>query len=181
MTAHTTIDLDKAADFTARRVVNHVDDDGRSTTVEDATATTLTVTPAFTVVDLWRWDSLPASVEDEDRLSAVELVPPPGAGVVRLACFPPDSVLGGADFDAALSALGGEGTHAADDRVAGLHETDTVDVAIVVSGEIVCVTECGETLLRQGDALVQRGNKHAWSNRTDQPVTVAFTMVSATR
>ena len=37
----------------------------------------------------------------------------------------------------------------------------------------------GETLLRAGDCLVQRGTNHAWSNRTDKPCRVAFILVSA--
>jgi uncharacterized cupin superfamily protein len=37
----------------------------------------------------------------------------------------------------------------------------------------------GETLLKAGDWLVQRGTKHALSNRTDKPCRVAFILVSA--
>ena len=38
----------------------------------------------------------------------------------------------------------------------------------------------GETLMKAGDCLVQRGTNHAWSNRSDQPCLVAFILVSAT-
>jgi uncharacterized cupin superfamily protein len=37
----------------------------------------------------------------------------------------------------------------------------------------------GETLLKAGDCLVQRGTNHAWSNRTDKPCRVAFMLESA--
>jgi hypothetical protein len=37
----------------------------------------------------------------------------------------------------------------------------------------------GETLLRAGDVLVQRGTNHAWSNRSADPCLVAFILVSA--
>lgn len=37
----------------------------------------------------------------------------------------------------------------------------------------------GETLLRAGDTLVQRGTNHAWSNRSETPCLVAFILVSA--
>ena len=37
----------------------------------------------------------------------------------------------------------------------------------------------GETLLKAGDCLVQRGTNHAWSNRTGKPWRVAFILVSA--
>jgi hypothetical protein len=38
----------------------------------------------------------------------------------------------------------------------------------------------GETLMKAGDCLVQRGTNHAWSNRGDAPCLVAFILVSAT-
>jgi hypothetical protein len=37
----------------------------------------------------------------------------------------------------------------------------------------------GETLLRAGDCVVQRGTNHAWSNRTARPCRVAFILVNA--
>ena len=39
----------------------------------------------------------------------------------------------------------------------GMHETQTTDYAIVMEGEIWAVMETGETKLRAGDVLVQRG------------------------
>jgi quercetin dioxygenase-like cupin family protein len=53
--------------------------------------------------------------------------------------------------------------------VAGLHETDTIDIITVISGEIWALTETSETLLKPGDTIVQRGTKHAWRNRGDVP------------
>ena len=37
----------------------------------------------------------------------------------------------------------------------------------------------GETLLKAGDVLVQRGTNHAWRNRGAAPSLVAFILVSA--
>jgi quercetin dioxygenase-like cupin family protein len=64
-------------------------------------------------------------------------------------------------------------------RHPGMHKTATVDYAIVLSGEIYAVMDEGETLLRAGDTLVQRGTNHAWSNRSETPCLVAFILVSA--
>lgn len=50
-----------------------------------------------------------------------------------------------------------------------MHATDTIDYIVVMQGEVVFVTETGETLLRAGDVLVDRGNMHAWRNDSDQP------------
>ena len=54
-----------------------------------------------------------------------------------------------------------------------------MDYAIVLSGEIWALMDEGETLLRAGDVLVQRGTNHAWSNRGTAPCRVAFILVSA--
>jgi len=50
-----------------------------------------------------------------------------------------------------------------------MHATDTIDYIVVVSGEVVFITETGETLLRAGDVLVDRGIMHAWRNDSDAP------------
>lgn len=50
-----------------------------------------------------------------------------------------------------------------------LHATDTIDYVVVVSGQIALVTETGETTLRAGDVVVDRGVVHGWRNDGDQP------------
>ena len=46
-----------------------------------------------------------------------------------------------------------------------MHRTQSLDYGIVISGEIECVLDSGETrLMRQGDIAVQRGTMHAWRN-----------------
>ena len=57
---------------------------------------------------------------------------------------------------------------------------DTVDYAICLEGEIWAVLDEGETLMRAGDVLIQRGTYHAWSNRSDRVCRVAFILVDAT-
>ena len=47
-----------------------------------------------------------------------------------------------------------------------MHQTGTVDYAIVLKGEIVAVLEQTETVLKTGDILIQRGTNHAWSNQS---------------
>ena len=65
--------------------------------------------------------------------------------------------------------------------IPGLHTTDTIDLVTVISGEIYAITESAETLMRPGDSLVQRGTKHAWSNRGDEPCTLVAVHVAAAR
>jgi hypothetical protein len=39
--------------------------------------------------------------------------------------------------------------------------------------------DLGETLLKTGDVLVQRGTNHSWSNRSDQVCRVAVVLIDA--
>lgn len=52
----------------------------------------------------------------------------------------------------------------------GMHQSDTVDIITILSGEI-CHKLKGsdEVLLKAGDTLVQRGTWHAWRNRSNKP------------
>lgn len=59
-----------------------------------------------------------------------------------------------------------------------MHRTDTDDYGLVLFGELTAVFESGETLLRPGDIIVQRGTNHAWENRSDAPTRIAFINMS---
>ena len=59
-----------------------------------------------------------------------------------------------------------------------MHSTDTIDYAIVVSGEIWMEMDDGaEVHLKQGDVVIQNGTKHAWRNRSPNPSVMAFCMI----
>ena len=50
-----------------------------------------------------------------------------------------------------------------------MHFTRTVDLVVVLEGEVEVVLDTGRTTLRQGDFLVQNGTRHEWLNRTGKP------------
>jgi mannose-6-phosphate isomerase-like protein (cupin superfamily) len=52
----------------------------------------------------------------------------------------------------------------------GWHKTNTLDLMYVLEGEITLQLEDGETLLHEGDFIVQSGTNHAWHNYGDKPV-----------
>ncbi|WP_306361804.1 cupin domain-containing protein [Nocardia sp. CC227C] len=167
---------------TARRVIAGLDADGKSTVVVDETTATRVALPAFTVNDVWRVDTLPARMSDGDTLGAeVELDPPAAGVVVRLATFPPDTEIDPAVYAESIGDLHGEDAKADDDTIVGLHATETVDIATIIDGEIYAIYETGETLLRPGDTVINRGIKHAWSNRSDKLVTMVAVMLPAQR
>jgi quercetin dioxygenase-like cupin family protein len=61
-----------------------------------------------------------------------------------------------------------------------MHRTETVDYAILLSGECDLELDDGNTVhLTQGDIVVQRGTMHAWVNHGSQPCTFAFILIDA--
>ncbi len=59
------------------------------------------------------------------------------------------------------------------------HRTESIDYAVVISGEIDMELDGTEVHLREGDLLVQRGTIHNWINRGTRPCVVAFVLVAA--
>jgi mannose-6-phosphate isomerase-like protein (cupin superfamily) len=60
-----------------------------------------------------------------------------------------------------------------------MHRTDTIDYAVVMSGEIDMRLD-GETVhLRAGDVVVQRGTLHDWVNNGTEPCVIAFVLIGA--
>jgi quercetin dioxygenase-like cupin family protein len=59
------------------------------------------------------------------------------------------------------------------------HRTESVDYAVVMSGEIDMEMDGTMVHLRAGDVLVQRGTVHNWINRGTEPCLVAFVLVAA--
>ena len=56
---------------------------------------------------------------------------------------------------------------------------DCTTDANCLEGEIWAVLDEGETLMRPGDVLIQRGTYHAWSNRSAGVCRVAFVLIDA--
>ena len=169
-----------------RRVVTGHDTRGRSVIVSDGPSPHVLLLPGrtdFGLTNLWVTDSAPASnAGDADGAARPVVLEPPGNGTIfRVVEFPPDARGAAFDRKAAFAAMGAD--HAMDpdaSRHPGMHKTATVDYAMVLAGEIYALMDEGETLLKAGDCLVQRGTNHAWSNRSDAPCLVAFILVSAT-
>ena len=59
------------------------------------------------------------------------------------------------------------------------HRTESVDYAVVMSGEIDMEMDGTMVHLKAGDVLVQRGTIHNWINRGTEPCVIAFVLVAA--
>lgn len=160
-----------------RRIVTGDDAQGVSRIVEDAPAKavrTVPERPGYRAVNVWRTNAGP--VEEHKGI-----LPPKGGTILRIIDFPPEpkdpaerrrriaATFGDLFKDAAHDKR--EGKHP------GMHTTPTVDYAIVLAGEIWAVMDEGETLMRTGDVLVQRGTNHAWANRSSETARIAFVLI----
>ena len=59
------------------------------------------------------------------------------------------------------------------------HRTNSLDYAVVMSGEIDMELDDETVTLRAGDVLVQRGTIHNWVNRGTAPCVIAFVLLAA--
>ena len=78
-------------------------------------------------------------------------------------------------------ALGAHEPEGAALRHPGSHRTDSVDYAIVISGEIDLWLddEKDDVHLKAGDVVIQRGTNHAWVNKGTGPCRIAFILIDA--
>jgi quercetin dioxygenase-like cupin family protein len=59
------------------------------------------------------------------------------------------------------------------------HRTDSIDYAVVLSGEIDMELSDSVVHLKAGDVLVQRGTIHNWVNRGTEPCVIVFALIDA--
>ena len=61
-----------------------------------------------------------------------------------------------------------------------MHRTETVDYALLLSGECDLELDSSEIVhMKPGDIVVQRGTMHAWVNRGTVPAVFAFVLIDA--
>ena len=168
-----------------RRVLTGHDSEGKSTFIADGLAPNvkeMASMPGLALTDLWETTGAPANNDGHADAATrpVRLEPPKSGTILRIVEFPPDSQWRNrADAREAFGSIGAG--HAPDRKSADpmMHRTSTVDYIIVLKGEIHAIMEKGETLLRAGDILVQRGTNHSWSVRGNEPCIVAAVLVNA--
>lgn len=179
------------ADRPIRRLVTVDDDSGRSKAIADGPSPDVRLDPArpgYSATRIWVTDRTPARMaglrETVDAPHALE--PPPGGSVCRVVTFPPDcswrGKVGAHEVQTYFSAMGSPAAscYAPDAPHPYLQQTRTLDFCLVLEGEITLVLDTAEVALKAGDTVVQRGTRHAWSNRTGRPCVVAFSSHDAT-
>lgn len=172
-----------------RRVVTGYLPEGPSAVVSDSDIEPVEVAliPGGVFHPVWAADHRPFLPAGGQRPASSGWFPPPDGFRFLVFAVPPDTVTPAADLDraAGVAELDAKlpGFRAAFERGnPGVHTTDSVDVGIVLCGELVLELDPGhETTLRGGDTFVQQGTRHAWRNRTAEPATVAVTLIGARR
>jgi hypothetical protein len=162
-----------------RRLVTIDDERGKSRALEDGPAPDVRLDPArpgFASTFIWGTDRTPARPTHSPPVGH-SLVPPPGGSVCRVVSFPPDAThraAGEKEARAFFAAMGAPHAHAPSAAHPYMQKASTLDLCLVLEGSITLVLDTGEVHLQTGDAVVQRGTRHAWSNRSDRPCIVAI-------
>jgi quercetin dioxygenase-like cupin family protein len=155
-------------DSAVRRVISGDGPDGTSRIVSDDT-----LSLSGGVLTLWGSDTPPALPTDGSLPSCPTWFAPPGGSRAVVFTIPPESAPDEsqqADFDGQVPDEG------------GWHSTDTVDILIVLSGEVANECEEGpEVTLRPGDVFIQNGTRHTWHNRGRDAALLCGFMVGAQR
>jgi hypothetical protein len=151
-----------------RLVVTGVESHGKSAFVYDGAAPIRQLTPLATMVPMWQVDEIPSrKLAECSSYNLQGFMPPPNGFRVFLAQVTPESELGeGAEFKSKFEATMGHLQQVELGSGPGFHKTETIELITMVAGEMYAISETGETLLRTGDTLIQRGTMHAWSNRS---------------
>lgn len=168
-----------------RRVVTAVDENGKSYIAEDGptpAVRTVEARPGYVVNNVWITGAAPSPVAAPDAIEEHEGVNPPDGGtVLRIIEYPPDPEDPeemARQFAGMFGKLFDDAGRPEDGKHPGMHVTETVDYAIVIEGELTAIMDEGETVLRKGDVLIQRGTNHAWTNRSGKPAKAAFVLIA---
>lgn len=139
-----------------RRVVTGHDSQGRAVVLIDEPARVTSARPGTEASVIWTTQGFPVdNTGSEDASTRATATTLPGGTVFRVVWFGPGN----------------------SPRV---HRTDSIDYAVVISGEIDMELEPGSFVhLRAGDVLVQRGTVHNWVNRGPEPCVIAFALIDA--
>lgn len=174
--------------LTIRRVVTGHDEYGVATVIMDGPAKCILQRPnrpGVTLTNLWQVDQAPAAKERHDDPVAGPLIlhPPKNGSVFRIVQFDPEDPgqLASLDGKAAFAEMGAGASVVEGARHPFMHRTDSVDYAVILTGEIYMMMDEDEFLLKAGDTVVQQGTNHAWSNRGTEPCQIAFILVDAAK
>jgi quercetin dioxygenase-like cupin family protein len=139
-----------------RRVVTGHDKDGKAVVaIDEVSRDVVSFRPGATVANIWSSAGFPVdNTGAADAAKEITATTRDGGTVFRVIEFAP----GVAPRN---------------------HRTNSIDYAVVLSGEIDMEMDGQIVTLQAGDVLVQRGTIHDWINRSDKPCVIAFVLIDA--
>jgi quercetin dioxygenase-like cupin family protein len=141
--------------FQVRRVVTGHDADGKAVALIDDVKTAEARRPGTEAAVIWTTEGFPVNNDGSEDDSARQVATTHANGTVfRVIEFGP----GNSPRN---------------------HRTDSIDYAVVISGEIDMEMDGSWVHLHAGDVLVQRGTIHNWVNQGTEPCVIAFVLVDA--
>jgi len=167
-----------------RRIVTIDNDDGKSFALADNYLDNPLIDPArlgFKRQRIWMTRTTPCSI---DLLSFIDLqkeilYPPKDGSVIHIYTFPPDDIwvntIQSADVRSYFESI-----NAVDASLysLGLHpyyqKTESLDLCVVLKGEVTLILDTTEVNLSAGDSIVQKASAHAWANRSLNDCIVAI-------
>ena len=136
-----------------RRVVTGHNEEGKAIVKWDSEIETVSGRPGFSRAEMWATDQLPPKLTEEDPVAWDIGTTISNGSVFRIIQYEPG--------------------------VAGRrHVTDSIDYAVVLSGEIDMILDEEEVHLKPGDVIIQRATVHDWINRGTEPCVIAFVLIA---
>ena len=141
---------------TVRRIVTGHDQSGRAKILIDETVGNIREgRPGAHVAGIWTTEGFPVSNDGHDDAAGRKVGTTLDNGTVfRVVSFAPGVA-------------------------ARNHRTNSIDYAVVISGEIDMEIDDDSVHLKAGDVLVQRGTIHNWVNKGSTACVVAFVLIAA--
>jgi mannose-6-phosphate isomerase-like protein (cupin superfamily) len=134
--------------------------------------------------EVWNTRETPARIgraSGEPPEEGIQLAPPANGTRIRVLDIPPEGdwleAMSDEQIKAHFAEVGAGDATSAGARHALMHRTETVDYGIVLEGEITLVMDVGETIVRAGDIVIQRGTNHGWANRSGKTCRIAFVLI----
>lgn len=179
-----------------RRVVTGFSEAGKPVVTSDTVVkgAEFDLAPRHSFLTLWGSDSTPSVPSMGSKPNFQTWYPPPGGFRFVVVTLPPRGTLPldtSAMTPEQIQALMADEFAEAESKVPGLlpsmepdhpgfHQSNTIDLVYVLSGEAVVDLDDGKTVrLSAGDSLVQNGVRHNWHNPETEPLVLLMTMIGA--
>lgn len=170
-----------------RRIVTADSAKGRSSVMIDGGAAKVLAVDEAGLAEIWTAALGRGLLDGADRLAAedVRLEPGPGAVKARWFTVPPEAE-GASDADReaqaafAFAACGAAHARVDTTRHPMMHKTDTLDVIVLVRGNVDLLLDDGEAkAMKPGDVVIQRATNHAWVNRGKETALLVAVLISS--